>query len=251
MLRFKDVSVSYGKNKALDRVSIAVAKNTITAIVGENGSGKTTLFSAVTGRIKHEGEILFEGKSISDLRQREKAQAISLLPQYLPSVEICGRDLIAMGRQPYRRPGERLTDEDYRRIDQVIAQLNIREISEKRIDRMSGGEKQKAFIAMVLAQDTRLILLDEPASHLDADKRKEIYNIIEKLKNEYGKTVAVIMHELTDAVEISDRIVVLKNGRAIFSGDTAECLEKNIIEKTFSVKKISYSEQGKEKIIFR
>ena len=250
MLDIRNLSVIKGKKEILKEIGLSVKPHTITAVIGKNGSGKSTLLSCLTGESKYTGTIHYEDKNLSMMTDRQRAGYISLLPQYLPSVPITVERLVAMGRTPYMDLGKNLSQKDREQIERAIADVGIEELRHKKLTELSGGEKQKAYIAMVLAQNTRIIALDEPTTYMDIQFQKEFISLLGELKEKHTKTLIVVMHDLGKAVETADSILLLDEGRVAAFGKKEEVLQSGKIESTFNVKKYELVLDGEKKIIF-
>lgn len=235
MLEVNGLCVKSGKTKILDNVSFAVKPHTVTAIIGRNAAGKSTLLSCFTGERKYTGTVSFSGKNLAMISPRERAMLISLLPQNLPSAEITVKELVSLGRTPYLDFGKRLSSEDKSQIEAALCDAGIKHLEEKPVNRISGGERQKAYLAMCLAQNTRLLVLDEPTAHIDACYEREFSRLLTELVRKKKKTALVVMHDLTRAVEIADNILILNEGSVAFFGSCQQAMESGIIEKVFSV----------------
>lgn len=237
MLQIDSVSVSYGKKQTLEKVSFSLMPEQITVLLGRNGCGKSTLLSCLTGGVKYTGTIRLEGTDIASMGAGERAKKYAVLPQVLPKVSFTVRELVAMGRNPYLDLGMQPTQEDWKQIEQAIVWAGLENFGNKRLDQLSGGERQKAYLAMVLAQDTELVVLDEPTTYLDIVSEAEFYELLLKLKEQYKKTILIVMHDLTKAVQLADQIVILDQGRIQLSDTTAACVKSGCIERIFGVKK--------------
>lgn len=240
MLTLKDVNIKYGRKKILENINLSFEKGTVTAVIGKNGSGKTTLLSAVAGLVKYDGQMTVQGKELTALPHKERARLLSLLPQTLPAPPITVEALAEMGRQPYLDLGQRLTAKDKETVSRAISDIGIEKLRNKQLDEISGGERQKAYLAMVLAQNTQVLLLDEPTTYLDAEYERELFSIIKRLKDERGKTVITVMHDLSSALEIADKVLLLNRGGVAFFGTSGECEKSGIIEESFGVQKYEY-----------
>ena len=151
MLEFKSLSVSKNKKEILQDVSFSVKPHTITAIIGKNASGKSTLISCLTGESKYKGSIFFSDDDISLMSLKQRSRLVSLLPQTLPAVPITVEKLVEMGRNPYTDIGKRLSQKDKEQIEKAIENAGITDIRHKKLTEISGGERQKAYIAMVIS----------------------------------------------------------------------------------------------------
>lgn len=251
MFEFENVCVKKSGGEILKNINLTFPEKSITVIIGKNGSGKSTLLSAAANTVKYTGSIKYKGESVALLPLRERSKLISFLPQVLPSPSISVESLVSMGRHPYLDFGKHLTKEDKDAVAEAIKDIGIENIKDKRLDEISGGERQKAYLAMILAQNTETVLLDEPATYLDKEYEKELYNIIERLRSRYGKRVIVVMHDLSRAAETADRIVLLDKGEVLFCGDGEECVKSNIIEKVFGVRRFEYSDGVETRYVYR
>ena len=251
MLKAEKLSVSLGGKKVLEDISFSVRSHSLTCIIGKNGSGKSTLLSALSCAVKFKGQISFCDKNLAMMTPKERAKMISVLPQTLPSVSLTGEEIVRMGRNPYLDIGQRFSADDEFAVEKAIEATDIKHLKGERADRISGGERQKIFLAMVLAQQTRVVAFDEPATYLDQEHKKEIYEIMKKLKRDEKKTVLAVMHDITDAVEMADNIILLDSGRLAFFGTAKECVASGLIEKTFKVKKYEYEADGHKRILYK
>ena len=251
MLEIKNLSVTKNKKEILSEVSFSVKPHTITAIIGKNGSGKSTLISCLTGESKYKGTIFFSDDDISLLNSKQRSRLVSMLPQNLPAVPVTVEKLVEMGRNPYTDIGKKLSEKDREQIEKAIESTELGNIRHKKLTEISGGERQKAYIAMVLAQNTRVIALDEPTTYMDIQVEKAFISLLGELKEKHKKTLLVVMHDLSRAVEIADSIVLLDEGRVVVSGKKEEVLQSEKIESTFNVKKYEAEFDGEKRIIFR
>lgn len=250
MLEFKNISVTKNKKEILKDVSFSVKPHTVTAVIGKNGSGKSTLLSCLTGESRYTGAIHFSDSDISLMSKRQRAATVAFLQQNLPVVPITVENLVAMGRTPYIDIGKHLTEKDKVQIEKAIVSVGIESIRQKKLSEISGGEKQKAYIAMVLAQNTRVVALDEPTTYMDVQYEKEFMSLLRELKEKHKKTLLVVMHNLSRAAEIADYILILNEGRVAFSGEKEEAIQSGKIESIFNVKKYEIELDGKRKLIF-
>ncbi len=251
MFKAEKLSVTLGGKEILKDISFEINPHTLTCIIGKNGSGKSTLLSAVVCAVKYKGKISYCSKNLALMSAKERAKLISLLPQSLPAVGITAKELIEMGRTPYLDVGKRFSDEDEKAVEKAITAMNINHLTEKRVDCISGGERQKVYLALTLAQQTRIIVFDEPATYLDTEYRKEVYGTLKTLKKDEKKTVMAVMHDITEAVEIADNILFLDDGKLLFFGTAEECVSSGLIEKVFKVKKYEYEAEDGKRILYK
>ena len=237
MLKAENLSVAFGKRKILSELSFNVEKGKFTAVIGRNGSGKSTLLSALSGNLEYSGSILLDGKSIKEIPRSERARKAAFLPQAIPTVGVTAFELVSFGRSPRLGLSGKAGDGDRCAVHSAMELLGIEELAQKRADKISGGEFRLCCLAMVLAQDTDLLLLDEPSASLDIANERRVCGILSELVKNEGKTVLTAIHSLAAAVEYADNIILLEGGTIVFCGTVEECLENSIIEKNFSVTK--------------
>lgn len=237
MLKFKNVTVAAGKKLIIENASFDISQNQLTAIIGLNGAGKTTLIRCVTQEQKYSGEILLNDQDISFLSNRSVAKKVAVLPQRLPCLDISVKELVSFGRNPHLGINKRPGQQDLIIINRALKQTNLESLQARPLSTLSGGEQQRAYLAMVLAQQTDLLMLDEPTSHLDVAAESAFLSQLKTLTYA-GKTIAVVMHNLSMAVKYADRIIILDNKKIVFSGSKDDCLACEMIEKHFHVKRV-------------
>jgi len=243
MLEFNNVSVRFGRKQALKDVCFSLRPHRLTALIGRNGSGKSTLLNCVNQQIPYTGEILEGEKNLALLPARERAKAVAVLPQTMPTPHITAREMVAFGRSPYLDFTGRLRGKDRQAVDSALRDANAAELAERYADTLSGGELQRVRLAMILAQNTPIALLDEPTAHMDQCHEGDFLELLTELKKRKKKTFLIVLHDLTLAAEYADDIVVLDEGSVIFAGTKEDCLAREIVEKTFGVKR--YAVDGK------
>lgn len=233
-IEIKQLSVYRENKKVIDNISFSPEPRSFTALVGKNGCGKSTVVSCINSMLKYEGEITYGGKKLSAFKKNNRAKFLSVLPQILPRPHITVFDLALLGRNPYIGIGKRPTEHDVNAAKLALENIGIYSIADKYLDEISGGECQKAYLAMIVCQDTEILVLDEPTTYMDISCADEFLSLLCSLKN---KTVLTIMHDLNLAVKYADRIAVLDNGKLIFHGETQKAMSCGIIESVFGVKK--------------
>lgn len=238
-LTFDRVSV---KNILKD-ITFTAKAGEVTALIGKNGSGKTTALRAVSGELKYKGRITVSGKDIDGIPARERARLVSLMPQMLPSPQITVRELVALGRFPHSGAYGALNGKDLETVDNAIKTADIEHIRDLRADTLSGGERKSAFLALLLAQDTPVVMLDEPTAHLDAEKRRALYSVMRALSRE-GRTVLCVMHDINDALDIGDKLILLDKGGLAFSGTPTSFHSSGLAESIFGLEKCTLTNNG-------
>ncbi|MBO5702181.1 MAG: ABC transporter ATP-binding protein [Clostridia bacterium] len=234
MLEIIGLSAAYGKKQVLFDINTVIEDGKFIAIIGRNGSGKSTFLSCLASIGRYSGKILLDGQGISELKKRDLAKKISFLPQTLPVTPFTVRETAAFGREPYTDLSGKLTDEDKKAVADALEKCGISNLSEKRMNEISGGERQMAYLAMMLAQDADVLLLDEPTTYMDAPNAREFMKILTEERNR-GKSVVAVMHDLTQAVKYADYILLIEEGKAVFFGTKEECLAEKAIESVMCV----------------
>lgn len=235
MIEAKNIYSGYGKAEILQGVDLTAEKGKITTIVGNNGSGKSTLLKTLLGfAALTKGEIIIEGISIQELSSSELAKRIAYLPQGKNIPDISAGRLVLHGRFPYLQYPRRYGKEDFAIAEAAMKQMGVWELSEKPLITLSGGMRQKVYIAMTLAQQAPIILMDEPTAYLDIGQQIRFAEMIQELSQK-GKTVILVLHDLLLALKISHRIVVMDRGKVIMAGTPEEILRSSVPEEVFGV----------------
>ena len=236
MIRVKDLCADHGGKNILNNITLDLSDGEITSILGPNGSGKSTLLQCCAGLLSPSGgDILIDGKSISEYKGKTLAQSVSFLPQNNSASAITVRALVMHGRFPYLGYPRRYSREDIKIAENALETAGITDIANKQLSELSGGQQQKAHIAMRLAQNTKNILLDEPTTFLDIKYQLELMRLARRLRDE-GKAVVAVLHDIDLAFTNSDKIIVIDGGRAIFCGAPEELIRSGAIEFAFGVK---------------
>lgn len=235
MVNLKNVFKSFGEKPVIEDVSLKIEKGTITSFIGPNGAGKSTLISMISRLIaKDEGDITIDGKDIFKTKGNELAKKISILKQSNNiNLKLTVRELVSFGRFPYSQG--KLTKEDWEKVDEAIAYLELEEIQDKYLDQLSGGQRQRAHIAMTVAQDTEYILLDEPLNNLDMRHANQIMKTLRRLVDEKGKTVVIVIHDINFASCYSDQIVALKDGKIVKQGRACDVIDKCVLRELYDM----------------
>ena len=235
MIELYDVSVGYRGKPILSNISFTVSDGEICALLGHNGCGKSTLLRAVMGSLGYTGSIRIDGQETRRL-SNDRAKLISLMPQLMARPSISVYELVSFGRQPYTGISGILSKSDRLKIDDAIQKARLLPLALSRCDRISGGELQRAYLTMVLAQDTPNLLLDEPAAHLDARYEREISEFLRALRAD-RRAVLAVLHNINHALSIADRIIVIDSGRLVFNGNRAEFADRQIAETYFGLRR--------------
>lgn len=221
----------YDKRIILKNVNLSVPMNKISVILGSNGCGKSTLLKTMARLlIPEQGAIMLDGKAITEIPTKRLAQQIGLLPQSpLVPDGITVSDLVSRGRFPYQSMLKGLTAEDYEAVAEALKLLGIEELAERNVDELSGGQRQRVWIAMALAQQTDILLLDEPTTYLDVAYQVEILDTLSELNKKRKITIVMVLHDINLSARYADYIFAMKDGQLICEGIPAEVItEENI-----------------------
>ncbi len=235
MLQIKNIVSGYPGSFLLDRVNIEIPSGVFAGIIGPNGSGKTTLFKTITGDLKIiGGEMFLNGIDTKQMSSKERARKMAIVTQAFSAGDVVVEDYVLMGRLPYKKLFQ-LTDkkEDIEKAEKYMKLTGVDRYRHKLMDQLSGGEQQMAAIARALTQEPELLLLDEPTSHLDISHQVMILNLLQKLNEEYGLTILMIIHDLNLAGEYCSKLIMLNKGKVHISGTPDEVLNYKDIEEVY------------------
>ncbi|TVO35641.1 iron chelate ABC transporter ATP-binding protein VctC [Vibrio algivorus] len=233
MIELKQLTKRFGEHPVVQNADAEFAKGKVTAIIGPNGAGKSTLLS-MAGRLlkRDEGEVWIDGKELVEWDTKALAKRLSVLRQANSfSLRFTVRELISFGRFPYCQGN--LKDIDHQAIDKAIDYLDLTLIQDKYLDELSGGQRQLAFIAMVIAQDTDYIFLDEPLNNLDIKHSLQIMATIRRLAHELNKAVVIVIHDINFASCYSDTIIALKKGEIVAKGSVNQVIDASVLSEIY------------------
>ena len=251
MIQLDDLNFSYGGRTVLHNISAAFSPGKLYAVLGPNGSGKTTLIRLLSRLLLPDsGSLTLDEKSYTCYGRKEFARQLALLPQTRPIPAISVQDLVSHGRFPYlglsRTPGRA----DLEAVDRAMAAVNVQAFAGRDLRRLSGGERQRVYLALLLAQDTRYVLLDEPTTYLDASAQ---FSVMENLKcmSQDGKCVIAVLHDLNLALSFADEICLLDQGRIAAFGAPEALVEQGVLDRVFSIRCRSVVVDGIKEYIIR
>ncbi|HBB30083.1 MAG TPA: iron ABC transporter ATP-binding protein [Clostridiales bacterium] len=235
MIKANRVIKKYGEKKVVDDVSIDLPKGKFIAFIGSNGAGKSTLISIMSRILeKTSGNVSIDDKEILEWDNSKLSRRLSILNQsnYL-NIRLTVHELVSFGRFPYSQ--DKLTDVDKKRVDDAIAYLELNEFENSYLDELSGGQRQMAYIAMVIAQDTEYVFLDEPLNNLDMKHSVQIMKALRKMVDELNKTIMVVIHDINFVSCYADYIVAMKKGKVIKEGKAEEIINKDVLSQVYGM----------------
>lgn len=236
-MEVRGLSFAYGKNKVLKDVSLKIEEGKVMTIMGANGCGKSTLFSLMTKNLyARKGKIFLRGKNIQNLNLKEFARQVSIVQQYnTSSDDITVERLVAFGRTPHRKPMQGKSEEDERLVEWAMEVTGILEYRDREVSRLSGGQRQRVWIAMALAQNTKILFLDEPTTYLDIRYQIEILELVRKLNKEFGITIIMVLHDINQAIYFSHEVIGLKDGIVEFQGSPEDVIDRQSIKELYGI----------------
>ncbi|MCA9877815.1 MAG: ABC transporter ATP-binding protein [Thermomicrobiales bacterium] len=231
-----DATLGYDQTIVLDHLTAEIPDGAFVAIIGPNGCGKSTLLRTFA-RVLHPatGQVLLDGKTISGYRTKEVARTLGLLPQTSLAPEgIRVADLVARGRAPHQGIFSQWSRADEEAVAAALAATRLTELSGHLVDELSGGQRQRVWIALLLAQQTPILLLDEPTTFLDIAHQYELLDLFRTL-HEDGKTIVAVMHDINQAARYADHLIVMHNGAVVTTGRPAEIITAGLLAEVFNL----------------
>jgi len=229
------LSYSYGNFSVLSTISFNVEQGIFFTVIGPNGSGKSTLMKILAGILKFKkGKISIAGKNLKKYSGKELARHVAYVPQTVSAeFPFTVEELVLLGRSPHQGMLGINSEKDHLIAEQAMDFTDTRILARKKINRISGGERQRAFIARAVCQQPELMLLDEPASALDLAHQVKLMDLLERLKNETGITIIMVSHDINLAAMYSDAMLLINNGSVIKQGTAAEVIKPSVLEDIF------------------
>ena len=232
------LSLAYDGTAVVHELTLELPPGRITTIVGANACGKSTLLRGLARLMAPAaGRVLLDGQPITDLPSKQVARTLGLLPQSPTAPEgISVADLVGRGRYPHQGWFRSWTEQDEHAVTAALEATGSLELAGRRVDELSGGQRQRVWIAMALAQDTDVLLLDEPTTYLDVTHQVEVLDLLVDLNPSRGTTVVTVLHDLNLAARYSDHLVALKHGRVVAAGPPAEVVTEAVVEDVFGLR---------------
>ncbi len=236
-LAAESVSLGYGGDPVVDRVSLEIPDGLTTVIVGANGCGKSTLLRGMARLLRPmSGQVVLDGKAVHKQPTRAVAKTLGLMPQSPIAPEgITVVDLVGRGRQPHRGALQRWSPEDDTAVAEALELTNTIDLADRIVDELSGGQRQRVWVAMALAQQTDLLLLDEPTTFLDVAHQIDLLDLLHGLRETRGTTVVMVLHDLNLAARYADHLVAMSDGRVAATGTPAEVVTADRVEEIFGL----------------
>ncbi len=250
MLELENLSIGYKGRAIMEGVSLTFRPGEITTIIGKNGTGKSTLLKTACSLLKPlAGSITLEGKTQQEHTRRQWAQKVAFLAQSHADPNCTVHSLVTHGRYPHLGFSRSMGEEDHRLVESALATMGIGELRDKSLLQISGGERQKAYLAMALAQDTPYLCLDEPATYLDLAVHKEILRLLGALKAQ-GRCIIAVMHDVGSALEVSDHICLLGREGVLAYAPPDALVRGGLIEEAFGVACTHVATRAGERYLF-
>lgn len=236
-IRVEGITVAYAESPVLEGVDIHIAAGEMVGIVGRNGSGKSTLLKVMGRLIKpRRGAVYLNGTDISSLPTQRVAQCMAVMPQAPASPQqLTVRELIGYGRYPHIPWLQRFGIRDREVIQETMQSCRLEDFADRQLSTLSGGERQKAWIALALAQQPRVMLLDEPVTFLDLGHQLEVMDLIAELNHVHGITVVIVLHDLNLAARYCSRLIALQSGGVYADGPTENVIQEDVIREVFGI----------------
>jgi iron complex transport system ATP-binding protein len=235
-LRMTGVTAGYGAKQVLREVSCDVGEGDFLGLIGPNGSGKTTLLRVLSGAIPvSAGGVRVRGDDVGSLRRRELSRLMAFVPQLLDvPAAFTVAEFVALGRTPYVASGwSRLSARDRAVMDEAMDMTDVRRLADSLLDELSAGEKQRAVVAMALAQEPRILLLDEPTAHLDIQHAWRLLEIVHRLNRARSMTVVFSSHDLNLAAEFCSHLLLLEKGRVAAYGTPSDVMKADVLSRVY------------------
>jgi len=236
-LTAESVTLGYGDRTIVDSLDLALPPGRVTAIVGANACGKSTLLKAMARLLTPStGQVLLDGKSIHRLPTKQVARVLGLLPQSPIAPDgIAVSDLVSRGRHPHQGALSRWTSTDDAAVARALEATDVTHLADRPVDELSGGQRQRVWIAMALAQETDVLLLDEPTTFLDISHQIDVLDLLTDLNRDRGTTVAMVLHDLNLAARYADHLVAMAQGEVIAAGDPSDVLTEETVRRVFGL----------------
>jgi iron complex transport system ATP-binding protein len=236
-LKASSLQIGYGDHVVVEDMDVTIQRDKITTIIGPNGSGKSTVLKALTRLIRYQnGSVVLNGRDILEMKPKDLAKTIGVLPQiHTAPSDFRVKELVGYGRMPHQKMFAGKSAEDETIIQWAMEVTGTWKFRDKSIYEISGGESQRVWIATVLAQKPEILFLDEPTTYLDISHQLETMQLVRKLNRETGIGVVMVLHDLPQALEVSDHIIVIKDGKKYSEGTPEEVITAKMMRDVYDV----------------
>ncbi|MEU3276418.1 ABC transporter ATP-binding protein [Streptomyces antibioticus] len=237
-LSAENVTLAYDQRVIAEQLSVEIPDNSFTVIVGPNACGKSTLLRALSRMLRPSGgRVLLDGQVIQSMPAKKVARTLGLLPQSSVAPDgITVADLVGRGRYPHQGILRQWSAEDERVVQESMARTGVAELGDRYVDELSGGQRQRVWIAMALAQQTPLLLLDEPTTYLDIQHQIDVLDLCAELHEEHGRTLVAVLHDLNHAARYATHLIALKGGEVIAQGAPNDIVTAELVEQVFGLR---------------
>jgi len=236
-LETRGLTLAYGERVVVEDVSVTLPTGKVSVVVGANACGKSTLLRGMARLLRpRAGEVLLDGKAIHGIPTKEVARTLGLLPQNPLAPEgVTVVDLVGRGRTPHQGRFHRWSDRDEQAVAHALEVTGTLDLADRVVDELSGGQRQRVWIAMALAQETDLLLLDEPTTYLDVAHQVEVLDLLRELNAGRGTTVVMVLHELNLAARYADHLIAMKDGRVLAEGAPGDVITRDLVREAFGM----------------
>jgi iron complex transport system ATP-binding protein len=236
-MRLEGIGFEAGGQSILKNLAFEFPDRGVSGLIGKSGSGKSTLLKILARQqMPTRGVISFEGKPLASWKEREFAQRVAYLPQYTPlAAGLTVRELVELGRYPWHGALGRFSAKDREKVDEALSLTSTNSFADRFVDTLSGGERQRVWLAMLIAQDAKLLLLDEPISSLDVAHQVGMMKLVNRLSRERGAGVIVVIHEINMAARFCDQLFALKSGQLIAQGPAEGFMQPERLQEIYDV----------------
>ncbi len=234
---FDNISIAYGKKEIVNNITIDFPRGEITTIIGKNGCGKSSLLKTISKAVKQTGgNVIFEDKKISEYKSTDLAKRIAYLPQlHFSPPDIDVKTLVSYGRYPHLKFIKKLSEKDYDIVNETIKITGLEHLKDQQIRTLSGGEKQRAWIAMTICQKADILVLDEPTTYLDIGYQIEVLELVKHLNEQLGLTIVMVLHDLNLAARYSHNLYAISDSKVYRTGKSKEILCHECLKDVFSI----------------
>lgn len=235
--RMENLASGYEQVRVFEGLNLTIEEGKVTTIIGPNGCGKSTLLKTI-GRIlkKQQGTVYLQEQNMQNLSTKDIAKKLAILSQTpIAPGQLKVEELIAYGRYPHRNNVNRLTNKDEEMIEWALTVTNTMEYRNRELAQLSGGQRQRVWLAMALAQETNILLLDEPTTYLDMAHQLEVLNIVKSLNEQHSCTIVMVLHDINHAARYSDHLIAMRNGIIMQTGTPQEILSAEVMRKVFNI----------------